>query len=216
MVAVHFIHLKGKPVVYIFAQEVTTSNKKSGFVCLYQLTDLVNMGVELKIIPTPKHWQQSVPVDLFLYVICLLGRKKDVLKVLHFSFLVLVVDLSTKDFYPLQCAKFTGGNFLLITSAVMIQIQIKTMIAAVLYFLTAGCINSVILCSTSPLYHLYLNTKPSAMCSIKLVMESYFKTSKMLANISAVERMCFCQHQQRASNSGKSLTFQIAPYVFDL
>ena len=57
MVAVHFIHLKGKPVVYIFAQEVTTSNKKSGFVCLYQLTDLVNMGVELKIIPTAKHWQ---------------------------------------------------------------------------------------------------------------------------------------------------------------
>ena len=151
MVAVHFIHLTGKPVVYIFAQEVTISKKKSGFVCFYQLTDLVNKGVELKIIPTPKHWQQSVPVDLFLYAICLLGRKRYFLKVLHFSFLVPVVDPSAKDFYPLQCAKFTGGNFLLITSAVMIQIQIKTMIAAVLYFITAGCINLVILCSTSPL-----------------------------------------------------------------
>ena len=75
MVAVHFIHLTGKPVVYIFAQEVTISKKKSGFVCFYQLTDLVNKDVEVKI-PTPKHWQQSALVDLFLYVICLLGRKK--------------------------------------------------------------------------------------------------------------------------------------------
>ena len=75
MVALHFIHLKGRHLVYIFAQEVTISKKKSGFVCFYQLTDLVNKDVEVKI-PTPKHWQQSTPVDLSLYAICSLGRKK--------------------------------------------------------------------------------------------------------------------------------------------
>ena len=32
--------------------------------------------------------------------------------------------------------------------------------------------------------------------------------------MSAVERMCFCQLAE--SDSGKSLTSEIAPYVFDL
>ena len=58
----------------IFAQEVTISKKKSNFVCFYQITDLVNKDMEVKI-PTPKHWQQSMPVDLFLYAIYSLGRK---------------------------------------------------------------------------------------------------------------------------------------------
>ena len=60
--------------VYIFASEVTISKKKSSFVCFYQITNLVNKDVEVKI-PTPKHWQQSMPVDLFRYAICSLGRK---------------------------------------------------------------------------------------------------------------------------------------------
>ena len=55
MVAVHFTHLKGRPLVCIFAQEVTISKKKSTFVCFYQITNLVNKDVEVKI-PTPKHW----------------------------------------------------------------------------------------------------------------------------------------------------------------
>ena len=74
MVAVHFTHLKGRPLVCIFAQEVTISKKKSNFVCFYQITNLVNKDMEVKI-PTPKHWQQSVPVDLFLYAIYSLGKK---------------------------------------------------------------------------------------------------------------------------------------------
>ena len=55
MVAVHFTHLKGRPLVCIFAQEVTISKKKSNFVCFYQITNSVNKDVEVKI-PTPKHW----------------------------------------------------------------------------------------------------------------------------------------------------------------
>ena len=54
-VAVHFTHLKGRPLVCIFAQEVTISKKKSNFVCFYQITNLVNKDMEVKI-PTPKHW----------------------------------------------------------------------------------------------------------------------------------------------------------------
>ena len=103
MVAVHFTHLKGRPLVCIFAQEVTISKKKSTFVCFYQITNLVNKDVEVKI-PTPKHWQQSMPVDLFLYAIYSLGRKYRILKVLRFSFLVPIADPSTKDFNPPQHA----------------------------------------------------------------------------------------------------------------
>ena len=104
-----------------------------------------------------------------------------------------------------------------ITSAVMIQIQIKTMTAAVLYFLTAGCINSVILCSISPLYHLYLNTKQSALCSIKLVMESYFKTSKMLANIDSLQwKGCvFVSTSREQVNRGKSLTLLLMFSIYN-
>ena len=89
------------------------------------------------------------------------------------------------------------------------------MIAAVFYFLTAGCIYWLFRVQCL-LYRPYSNAKPSALCSTKLVTESYCKTTKMLVNISAVERISFCQHQQRASNSCKSLTIQIVPYVFDL
>ena len=99
----------------------------------------------------------------------------------------------------------------------MIQIQIKTMTAAVLYFLTAGCINSVILCSISPLYHLYLNTKQSALCSIKLVMESYFKTSKMLANIDSLQwKGCvFVSTSREQVNRGKSLTLLLMFSIYN-
>ena len=41
-----------------------------------------------------------------------LGAWIDFLEVLRFSFPVPVVGPSTKDFYPLQRAKFTGGIFL--------------------------------------------------------------------------------------------------------
>ena len=87
----------------IFVQEVTISKKKSNFACFYQITNSVNKDVEVKI-PTPKHWQQSMPVDLFLYATTHLGENIDFLEVLRFSFLVPVVDPSTKDFNPLQHA----------------------------------------------------------------------------------------------------------------
>ena len=101
------------------------------------------------------------------------------------------------------------------TWAVLIHIQIETIGAldrsSDLFF--CGLYELIISCSMSPLYRLYSKTKPSAMCARAVTLDVIMYELQKAIKLQKCSWTSWCHSE---SDSGKSMTFEIAHCVFTL